>query len=229
MFCSRDADGVGITLEPSGRSTLTAADGTFAFEHVSDGDYVLHIESGDFDVPVTVADEDAVVQFCINCADALDIAPLSGTAGTSVAAHGSCYALHSGHLGVIYFDDAVAAEVRGDTPGAFRTSFAVPLDAAPGSHRVRLVGGGDSEIASMQFVVRAAGAACPGDCDRNAVVTVGELVRGVSLALGVRAADCSAYDGASVGISALIAAVDSALNGCGARAGLVAGSTRSMG
>jgi len=90
VFCSRDAGGVGINLEPSGRSTLTTADGTFAFEHVSAGDYVLHIESGDFDVPVTVMDEDAVVQFCINCADALDSAPQFGARATGATCRGDC-------------------------------------------------------------------------------------------------------------------------------------------
>jgi len=216
VFCSRDADGVGITLEPTGRSTLTAADGTFAFEHVVDGDYILHIESGDFDVPVAVAGDDAVVQFCISCADALNIEPRSGLPGTSVAAQGSCYALHSGHLGVIYFDDTAAAEVRGDTPGAFRTTLAVPVNTEPGPHRIRLLGG-TRELASKQFVVRSASAGCPGDCDRDTVVTVGELVRGVGMALGVAADDCSAYDSAAVDIAGLIAAVDSALNGCGKR------------
>ena len=48
-------------------------------------------------------------------------------------------------------------------------------------------------------------------------MTVGELVRGVGMALGVAANDCSAYDSAAVDIAGLIAAVDSALNGCGKR------------
>ena len=213
ILCTRDAAGIGITLEPTGRSTLTAADGTFAFEQVSDGEYVLHIETGDFDVPAVVVGEDVVVQFCIHCADALTIAPQFGPPGTTVSARGSCYAVHSGRLATIYFDDALVAEERGDTGGGFSTSFVVPLDAALGTHTVYLKGG-TSSLASAQFVVQVAGGPCAGDCDDDDTVTITELVRGIALVLGIEGAECAAYDAATVGIAQLISAVDSALNGC---------------
>jgi hypothetical protein len=65
--CARRAGGAVLTLQPTGRSTLTAADGTFAFEHVANGDYVLHVDSSDADIPVTVAGKDALVQYCVDC------------------------------------------------------------------------------------------------------------------------------------------------------------------
>jgi hypothetical protein len=217
ILCNRDAAGVGISLEPTGRSTITAADGTFTFENVSDGDYVLHIETGDFDVPATVADEDVVVQFCIYCADALIIAPQAGPPGTTVAAQGTCYALHSSHPVTIAFDDVVVAETRGDTPGGFATSFVVPLDATLGPHRVRLLNTNGSQLASVPFAVQATAGACAGDCDGDGGVTIAELVRGIGLALGVEGAACGAYDIARLDIAQLIQAVDSALNGCPVR------------
>lgn len=59
---------------------------------------------------------------------------------------------------------------------------------------------------------------CPGDCNNDGAVTVAELVRAVSVALGsLPAADCPAADlngDAMVAISELLQAVNAALAGC---------------
>ncbi len=63
-----------------------------------------------------------------------------------------------------------------------------------------------------------AGARCPGDCDGNGAVAVGELIRAVGIALGRTSLDdCPAADSdgdGSVRINDLITAVSSALDGC---------------
>jgi hypothetical protein len=59
---------------------------------------------------------------------------------------------------------------------------------------------------------------CAGDCSDDETVTVDELVRGIDIALGTEPLDdCRLADGngdGSVSISELVAAVDSAVNGC---------------
>lgn len=59
---------------------------------------------------------------------------------------------------------------------------------------------------------------CLGDCNRDRMVTVDELVTGVAIALDLRpAADCAAFDGnedARVSIDELVDAVNAALEGC---------------
>lgn len=216
LFCTSDAAGVAVTLQPTTRATLTAADGTFAFEDVADGDYVLQIEPGNYTLPVTVAGgQNVQIEFCIGCANALAISPIQGPVGTVVTAQGTCYALHSGRLVTVFFDDGAVAETRGDTSGSFSTTFTVPLNAAIGSHLVRLFGPGTPEIASALFIVGSGTPLCRGDCDDDHQVTVDELIRGVAMALGTPDVTCPAFgsDGV-VTIAELVAAVDRALNGC---------------
>src|SRR5262249_8348335 len=61
-------------------------------------------------------------------------------------------------------------------------------------------------------------AACTGDCDRNGVVSVDELLRGVNIALGnAPLSTCNAFDtngDGTVMINELLSAVSAALNGC---------------
>jgi len=61
-------------------------------------------------------------------------------------------------------------------------------------------------------------AACPGDCDGSGSVTIGELVKGVNIALGsLPVSACPAFDingDQTVAVNELIAAVNAALNGC---------------
>ena len=64
-----------IALLPTGRSTLSSDGGSFAFEGVVDGDYVLRTESGGPGVPVRVAGRDAVVQVSVGCSNALATSP----------------------------------------------------------------------------------------------------------------------------------------------------------
>jgi bacillolysin len=59
---------------------------------------------------------------------------------------------------------------------------------------------------------------CPGDCNGNGTVTIDELIRGVSIALGAIGADaCTAFDAdgnGQVSIAELVAGVNAALDGC---------------
>jgi hypothetical protein len=70
----------------------------------------------------------------------------------------------------------------------------------------------------MLLLAAPAGAACPGDCNGDGTVDIGELIRGVTVALGgAPASVCTALDtngSGSVSISELIAAVNVALTGC---------------
>ena len=73
-------------------------------------------------------------------------------------------------------------------------------------------------IAVVAFVpARSSGAqTCVGDCDVDGSVSISELVRGVGIALGTRAADCAAFENQNgiVDIAQLIKAVNNALLGC---------------
>lgn len=72
---------------------------------------------------------------------------------------------------------------------------------------------------SWRFRIEAGTGACAGDCNDDGVVTVDELIVGVSIALGtVPAAQCAAMDTSGEGqvtVDELIAAVTMALVGCG--------------
>ncbi len=71
----------------------------------------------------------------------------------------------------------------------------------------------------------ASGQDCPGDCDGDGRVAIGELVRGVNIALGRAAIDsCPVFDvdvSGSVSVAELIRAVNAALIGCPVVAGVV--------
>lgn len=60
---------------------------------------------------------------------------------------------------------------------------------------------------------------CPGDCNRDGVVSIDELIRSVNVALGKNPVDtCAAADAdanGSVTVEELVAIVDRSLNGCG--------------
>src|SRR5260221_10174930 len=64
-------------------------------------------------------------------------------------------------------------------------------------------------------------APCVGDCNHDGRLTIDELVTGVSMALGMQSLDsCPDFDRSgnhAVTVDELIAAVDSALTGCGWR------------
>jgi hypothetical protein len=69
----------------------------------------------------------------------------------------------------------------------------------------------------LLFAQPAVASPCVGDCDGNGSVSVGELVTGVDIALGLlplQACPSFAIDGRGVDIDALISAIGFALNGC---------------
>jgi hypothetical protein len=61
-------------------------------------------------------------------------------------------------------------------------------------------------------------ASCVGDCDGNGSVTVDEIIRGVSIALGTISVDeCRAFDvngDGAVTVDEVVQAVNGALGGC---------------
>lgn len=157
-FCTSDAAGVEVRLAPLDRVLISAADGTFEFVGIPDGEYALSIGTEPFVEPVTIAGRDEIIRFCLDCPDTLTIAPRSGPAGSTVTVTGAgCYALHSGRFANIYFDDGIVAQVGGSQIGDYHGTFVVPADAAPGPHSVQLVHtpseGGVLE--TTQFIVTA--------------------------------------------------------------------------
>lgn len=101
-----------------------------------------------------------------------------------------------------------------------------PWIVAPGRHTVRVEIDFSNDIAEtdegnnaaeMTFSVGGA-TPCPGDCDQDGSVTVSELIRAVSIALGgLPLSDCLSLDtdgDGGVTITELIAAVNNALSGC---------------
>jgi len=77
-------------------------------------------------------------------------------------------------------------------------------------------GSTDSNLATVSVTVTQS---CPGDCGDVGVVTVDELIVGVSMALGAQPlAACPSFDrdgDGAVTVDELLAAIDAALNGCG--------------
>jgi hypothetical protein len=143
--------------------------------------------------------------------------PSTGPPGIQVRLAGTCYPIHSGRSGFIFFDDILVAEVRGDTPGDYSASFQIPVDTAIGVHRLSMRYSKDvpSDIVSVPFVVLPF---CRGDCDGDGVVTVSELIRGVAIALGrlplSACADLDVDGGGTIDIDELILAVADAQSGC---------------
>jgi uncharacterized repeat protein (TIGR03806 family) len=75
-----------------------------------------------------------------------------------------------------------------------------------------------SLLAAFLLAVAAPTFACVGDCDENGAVALGELLTGVSIALGDELfTACRAFDGdgdGAVGVNDLIAGIDGSLRGC---------------
>jgi outer membrane protein assembly factor BamB len=102
-------------------------------------------------------------------------------------------------------------------------TFTLPANAAGGASIVD----GSAYVPYGVFgneggVIAYALPACPGDCDRNGAVTVGELITGVNIALGTASMNrCYALDrdgDRRVGIAELVRGTRSALEGCEAAA-----------
>lgn len=78
--------------------------------------------------------------------DAITLEPSPALSGGSVTVQGVCYFLHSGRHADVYFDTTIVGAVTGDTLGAYQLTFAVPGDALPGWHRIRVVGAQSSYL-----------------------------------------------------------------------------------
>ncbi|HSP97459.1 MAG TPA: carboxypeptidase-like regulatory domain-containing protein [Candidatus Dormibacteraeota bacterium] len=210
--CATDAPNVQVRLRRSGQMTRSGTNGTFHFDGIADGDYILRVGRLDLELPVTVAGQDQEIMFCLDCPELPTLSLESGHPGISVrVSTPECSALQPPQPLTIYFDDTLVASTQTGVLGTFAVDFPVPLDATVGPHRVRVFTEETAEIASTQFEVDAA---CPGDCDRNGEVTINELLRGVALALGTTVLPCPAYGSAPVTIDQLITAVGRALSGC---------------
>ena len=85
--------------------------------------------------------------------------------------------------------------------------------------RSRRMSGRTLDAEAVSSVCLCCGLGCAGDCSRNFVVSIDELILSVSIALGERpATECSAVDWDSSGtveINELVTAVGRALTGCG--------------
>lgn len=209
--CAQPAADVQVRLRRAGLTTRSNASGAFHFDEIADGDYILRVGRLDLELPVIIAGRDEEITFCVDCPELPSVSPDEGRPGSSLRVEApECAALQP-QLLTIYFDDALVASTESGSSGAFSVELAVPLDAAPGPHRVRVFTEDTGEIASTQFVVEEA---CSGDCDRDGEVTISELLRGVALALGTPTLPCPAYGGAPVTIDKLVTSVDRALNGC---------------
>jgi hypothetical protein len=125
--------------------------------------------------------------------------------------------------------DGLLIVIPGVGDGTFDRAVAFSVGAAP---RAVAVGDldldGEPDVTTADFdsddiaiVLNLGGTAgdCPGDCNRDGMVSISELITGVNIALGSRpVADCSALDrdgGGTVSVAELIAAVNRALSGCG--------------
>lgn len=210
-WCTPPGEPLSVTLDPGGAQTSTATDGSFAFDDVADGEYVLRIAGGPDQEAVIVDGRDQDVAFCSGCEAPFTIAPLHGTVGTTVESQGDCYGLHSGRRVDIYFDDVHVAQTIGETGGNYYAAWNVP-DATPGAHTVRLFGS-LAEFSSLPFVVEPGAVECIGDCDGDARITVDEIMRGVARVLGLSTGACAGYAD-NVRITDLVAAVEGALRGC---------------
>jgi hypothetical protein len=210
--CAFDAPNVQVRLRRSGQQSRSNASGMFHFDDVADGDYVLRVGRLDLELPVTVDGADQEIAFCIDCPNLPTVAPESARPGETVRVETpECAALAPPQPITIYFDDALVASTESGVFGTFAVEFAVPLYAESGAHRVRVFTEDTAEIASTQLIVTEA---CPGDCNRDGEVTIDELLRAVTLALGTSTLQCPAYGNAPVTIDKLVTAVDRALNGC---------------
>jgi hypothetical protein len=180
--CGDDWSGVSLVLRPTEQTTTTLSDGTFAFEGVEDGDYVLTLppsqpSSVELDcdplaesvcIPVSVRGHNVSVDLCPReCwPHRVDIVPTAGDEGTEIEVSGRCSWIHSGGRADVYFDATRIGSATGDTLGDYRATVSVPAPAQPGPHVVRVLLAGGSEIAAATFAVRSsdAGGGGSGGC-----------------------------------------------------------------
>ncbi len=232
-YCGAEAE-VRVMLESSGgdvpasRTLVLPPSNEFEFRGVADGDYILRLESDcqpSYAAPQSVfvrgADVYVPTGFDTSCPPVVAIEPMRGPPGTVVSLSGRCYYIHSGASADVYLENERVTSVRGETSGHYTTQIRIPLDAHGGWHAIHVRIPGTihpTPIGSANFYVNDdQPPVCPGDCDGNGRVEIGELITGVGLALRTTVATCPALVRGlhgDVAIAELVSAVASALSGC---------------
>ncbi|MBX3027154.1 hypothetical protein KF840_19820 [bacterium] len=224
--CAGDLAGATVSISPAvAPAARTGTDGRFAFADLTYGHYILSVAPNcplipcypDRDVFVD-ASGDVALDLCRDdCPADLRLSIRQGAPGALVDASGRCDAAR-GNAVTIWFDDQPLAEATADASGVYRATVTVPLDAPPDAGHLLRATLGEREIASAEFMTAYGPAPCVGDCNRDGVVTIDELLRGIRIALGLADASlCWSIDASldgSVSIEELIAAVQRALTGC---------------
>jgi hypothetical protein len=224
--CTVPLFGWGVILEPTGRQAETAADGTFVFEDVADGDYRLRLTPDCRPIPcypsptVTVAGQDASADLCPEACPrdgALVLSPEEGPAGTSVDALGRCQHIKDGRTGNLYFDGTFLTQVQGSSSGLYSARVRIPAGSSGGVHYIFLRTSTE-EGNRAPFLVTEEPNGCIGDCDGNRVVLPPEVRWAIDAALGREApAGCGGFDSNGDGrttVQELVAVVNRFLGFC---------------
>lgn len=155
-----------------------------------------------------------------SCPPDLTLDRATGPPGSQVAFSGRCSLVRSGRSGTVYFDNTQVGTVAGDAAGNYSGTVSIPSDAAIGSHLIHIASPRD--IATSSFEVTAPPAACAGDCNGDALVSIDDLLQAVGVAFGdAPPSSCASVDAdgdGAVSINELLGAVQHALDGCGSAA-----------
>lgn len=223
--CAGGLAGAAVSISPHGQTVSTGADGRFQFPDLTYGYYFLEFTPNCPLIPCYPArsvfiDASGDVDIDV-CRDDCPGAPLlsirAGAPGGLFDVSGRCDAARDGVV-TVRFDGQPLLTLTADADGVYRGTAMVPRDAVPGAEHLVSAALGDSEIASAVFRTVYGAAPCVGDCDRNGVVTIDELLRGIRIALGLAStAVCYGIDASQngvVSIEELVAGVQRALDGC---------------
>jgi hypothetical protein len=206
-----------VWLQPTERRTVVDAGGAFEFSDVADGDYVALAESecqpSEYDTDaVYVRGTDAYTELHWSQCPQRVVATVGDGLLRIV---GRCYVIHSGRAANVYIDEQLVGSVRGETAGDYETTIDV-THLPPGRHFILIAVPGP--ILGVQVgagLFRIEEQPCPGDCNGDGRVVVGELVLGVRLALGEPGDPCPAlYVSGPIDIHELVSASTALLNGC---------------
>lgn len=224
---------VELAQEGSGelpRAAETTAEVEFVFPGVADGDYTITATSecqpsGYVPVDVYVRGADVYTELDPDpCPSTLVVDPARGIPGRTIEVTGRCYYIHSGGRAQLWLDGVQVGTVNAGTVGDYRAQIAIPADFADGAHFIIATNVSGSQIgAGSYFVDTSSTRECIGDCDRDGVVTIDELLAVVNMSLGQRprfGCNAATADGTKpVQITTIIAAVQAALGGCRASLG----------
>jgi hypothetical protein len=222
--CAGGLAGVTVSI-PRFSETVTGVDGRFAFPDLPYGYYYLQFSPNCPLIPCypdrTVfldASGDVDIDVCRDdCPGGALLSIRAGAPGTLVDVSGRCDAARSETV-VIHFDEQPLLTLTADADGVYGGTLMVPLDAVPDADHLVTAALGDGAIASAAFTTVRGAAPCVGDCNRDGVVTIDELLRGIRIALGLDAPPaCYSMDASQNGVVAieeLVTAVQRALDGC---------------